>query len=351
YNFRSSSLTNSHATNSITNHKTYNVGIRAPNKAKVKPDRKGKHIMSQVPYNEPENSLLPNQRNRPENIYNLEQKVDALGAQLTLIEQTLNNLKKHLDEWCKACELEYFQSNFDKWTSGNKVIDAFIQETQLLATTKFHFLEWIPYSSLTNIKYIDKGGFGDVYSANWVDGPRKKWCADKNDWGRYSNVDVALKSLSKLKDEDFTTDLFEEVRIIVSFSQEIWSMLKSHLTSNNQVSGRFTTLRTYGMTRDPKSKAYMMVMTLADYGDLSAYLKKEFSTLSYIHKLEILYDIVTGICQIHKSGLVHRDLHSRNVMCQGIKNRSLGRGEINRFVIGDFGRAIPLKKDDNNDVC
>ncbi|CAG8849590.1 26018_t:CDS:1, partial [Racocetra persica] len=28
------SLTNSHATNSITNHKTYNVGIRAPNKAK-----------------------------------------------------------------------------------------------------------------------------------------------------------------------------------------------------------------------------------------------------------------------------------------------------------------------------
>ncbi|CAG8815719.1 13717_t:CDS:2, partial [Racocetra fulgida] len=128
-------------------------------------------------------------------------------------------------------------------------------------------------------------GFGDVYSANWVDGPRTKWSTEKNDWERYSNVDVALKSLSKLKDEDFTTELFEEV------------------------SGRFTTLRTFGMTRDPESKAYMMVMTLADYGDLSAYLKKEFSTLSYIHKLEILYDIATGICQIHKSGLVHRDLH------------------------------------------
>ncbi|CAG8785180.1 15839_t:CDS:1, partial [Cetraspora pellucida] len=125
--------------------------------------------------------------------------------------------------------------------------------------------------------------------------------------------------------------------------------LKSYLTSNNQVSGRSATLRTYGMTRDPKSKGYMMVMTLADYGDLSAYLKKEFSAFTYIHKLEILYDIATGICQIHESGLVHRDLHSRNVMCQGIKNRSLGRGENHRFVIGDFGRAIPPRNVDNND--
>ncbi|KAF0489000.1 serine/threonine protein kinase [Gigaspora margarita] len=58
------------------------------------------------------------------------------------------------DEWCEKCDREIFESNFPNWTSGNEVIDNFIKETQLSATTKFNFLEWIPFSSLTNIKYI-----------------------------------------------------------------------------------------------------------------------------------------------------------------------------------------------------
>ncbi|RIB28091.1 kinase-like domain-containing protein, partial [Gigaspora rosea] len=66
---------------------------------------------------------------------------------------------------------------------------------------------------------------------------------------------------------------------------------------------------------------------------------------TYTNKLEILYDIATGLTQIHESGLVHRDLHTKNVMCQGIKDRNLGRGEEFRFVIGDLGLAIPPKKD------
>ncbi|CAG8512177.1 18056_t:CDS:2 [Gigaspora rosea] len=103
----------------------------------------------------------------------------------------------------------------------------------------------------------------------------------------------SLKCLLELKEEDFTNELFKE--------------LKSHLISNDQVVGRFNILHTYGMTRDPNSKVYMMVMTLADDGDLSSYMKKHFSTLTFIRRLEILYDIATGLYQIHKSGLMHRD--------------------------------------------
>ncbi|CAG8614353.1 21565_t:CDS:2 [Racocetra persica] len=53
------------------------------------------------------------------------------------------------------------------------------------------------------------------------------------DWERYPNVDVTLKSLSNLKKEDITSDLFKELG-----------------------SDRFAALHTYSMTRDPKSKAY-----------------------------------------------------------------------------------------------
>ncbi|CAG8528090.1 326_t:CDS:2 [Cetraspora pellucida] len=77
-----------------------------------------------------------------------------------------------------------------------------------------------------------------------------------------------------------------------------------------------------------------MVMILADYEDLSAYLQKNFSTLTYIKKLKLLYDIAAGLIQVHKPGLVHHDLHCDNVICQGITDRSLGRGKEYRFIIG-----------------
>ncbi|KAF0488999.1 serine/threonine protein kinase [Gigaspora margarita] len=126
--------------------------------------------------------------------------------------------------------------------------------------------------------------------------------------------------------------------------------LKSHLMSNDQVVGRFNILRTYGMTRDPETKVYMIVMTLADDGDLSAYMKNHFSTLTFVKRLDILYDMATGLCQIHRSGLMHRDLHSGSVMCQRLRGRDPGRDEEYRFVIGDLGQATPPIKVNDNKV-
>ncbi|CAG8606625.1 15269_t:CDS:2, partial [Acaulospora morrowiae] len=229
--------------------------------------------------------------------------------------------KKVGEEWCEKCDRELFQSNFSSWTSGNEHIDAFIRETQLSATTRFNFLEWIPFDQLTEIERIGSGGFGEVFSARWIEGPRTKWNAEKSTWERYPNVKVALKSLIKLKEEDVTGDLFQELLL--------------HMKANTQVSGRINTLRTFGMSYDPEQKAYMIVMVLADEGDLGAYLKSNFSSLTYIKRLELLYDIASGLIQIHKSGLVHRDLHSGNVMCMRYKNEKENRDDY-RCVIGTW---------------
>ena len=76
--------------------------------------------------------------------------------------------------WCQQCNAKRFQQDFHKWTSGNKFIDKFIQESQLNAECYKHILEWIPYNRLTNVKYLDKGGFSTVYKAIWLDGPDRK---------------------------------------------------------------------------------------------------------------------------------------------------------------------------------
>ena len=44
--------------------------------------------------------------------------------------------------WCQSCNSKHFQQDFNKWTSGNKEIDEFIQKFQLNATRYEEVLEW-----------------------------------------------------------------------------------------------------------------------------------------------------------------------------------------------------------------
>src|SRR6266496_2257152 len=98
--------------------------------------------------------------------------------------------------WCKACNAKHFQQNFEKWTSGNVDIDKFIQESQLSANKSIYVIEWIPYDKFYDIEYIAKGGFGKVYRAILIDGKISSWDNKSQNWYRFNNVIVALKSLN-----------------------------------------------------------------------------------------------------------------------------------------------------------
>ena len=88
-----------------------------------------------------------------------------------------------------------FQQDFFNWTSGNKFIDKFIQESQLNAKSFNQILEWIPYNKFKSIEYLDEGGFSIVYKAIWLDGPIEY--KENNKWKRSKNKIVSLKSLNK----------------------------------------------------------------------------------------------------------------------------------------------------------
>ncbi|UZO03332.1 uncharacterized protein OCT59_023739 [Rhizophagus irregularis] len=61
--------------------------------------------------------------------------------------------------WCQSCNAKRFKDNFKNWTSGNKDIDEFIQQSQLNAVYHKKYLEWIPFEKFQNITYIAEGGF------------------------------------------------------------------------------------------------------------------------------------------------------------------------------------------------
>src|SRR5436190_7951905 len=54
-------------------------------------------------------------------------------------------------KWCQPCNSKHLQEDFNKWTSGNKEIDEFIQNFQLRATCRKELLEWIPYDKFENV--------------------------------------------------------------------------------------------------------------------------------------------------------------------------------------------------------
>ena len=108
--------------------------------------------------------------------------------------------------WCQSCNSKHFQQEFNKWTSGNKEIDEFIQKCQLNATSFYEILEWIPYDRFENIKYLAEGDFGIVYKAIWIDGDIKSW---QNGWHRFAKADVVLKCLKDSQNLD--TDILQEV--------------------------------------------------------------------------------------------------------------------------------------------
>ncbi|POG77704.1 kinase-like domain-containing protein [Rhizophagus irregularis DAOM 181602=DAOM 197198] len=195
------------------------------------------------------------------------------------------------------------QQNFKNWTSGNHKVDKFIQKTQLKVKYNSDILEWIEYDRFENVEYLAKGGFGTIYKAIWKDGWITNWDFENNNWIRskyycreYENFPVVLKCLHN--SQDITSDLLSEI--------ETHHMIYSKHVDN--------ITHCYGITKDPESRNFMMVMGYVINGSLRQHLNNNFNSTKWDEKLIILQSVAKGLACIHEYGLVHRDFHCGNIL-------------------------------------
>ncbi|GBC01626.1 hypothetical protein RclHR1_04270004 [Rhizophagus clarus] len=129
--------------------------------------------------------------------------------------------------WCQSCNAKRFKDNFKNWTSGNKDIDEFIQQSQLNAVHHSKCLEWIPFEKFQNINYVTEGGFGKIYSAERPEGYIEYWNIEKQMWHRneYNNK-YALKSLRN--SFDISSDFLNELQEIAKGLSDIHNAGKVH---------------------------------------------------------------------------------------------------------------------------
>uniref|UniRef100_U9U2Q7 Uncharacterized protein n=1 Tax=Rhizophagus irregularis (strain DAOM 181602 / DAOM 197198 / MUCL 43194) TaxID=747089 RepID=U9U2Q7_RHIID len=131
----------------------------------------------------------------------------------------------------KVCYAIYFQRNFESWTSGNDDINKFIQDAQLSAHNDLkETLEWIPYDRIYNIKYVEKI---HAYKANWIDGYINQWDNKSDNWKRKDkNMIITLISINNPNSLTIL-DFINEIKMDYEF---------------------------YGITQNPRTKHYMMVL-------------------------------------------------------------------------------------------
>src|SRR6266496_5288120 len=77
-------------------------------------------------------------------------------------------------------------------------------------------------------------------------------------------------------------------------------------------------IRLYGITQDPETKNYMMVLKYANDGSLRNYLDTSYNILSWKYIIHFFYSIATGLDKIHKNELIHRDLHVGNILIDNL---------------------------------
>jgi serine/threonine protein kinase len=72
----------------------------------------------------------------------------------------------------------------------------------------------------------------------------------------------------------------------------------------------------YGITKDPSSQDYMLILQYANMKSLndSTTLKNFSSSLSWTEKKELFQTIVQAIKLLHESNLIHKNLHLGNIL-------------------------------------
>src|SRR6266542_5105365 len=91
-------------------------------------------------------------------------------------------------------------------------------------------------------------------------------------------------------------------------------------------------IKIYGISQDPKTKNYIIVLQYAEGGNFNDWINKCYKKFDWNNRLRILYSIIIGLCEIHQKQMVHCDFHTGNILFKyGYVN------EYNDTYISDMG--------------
>ncbi|RGB29785.1 kinase-like domain-containing protein [Rhizophagus diaphanus] len=142
---------------------------------------------------------------------------------------------------------------------------------------KDKYIIFFEYNEFSNIVEIGRGSFGKVYKAELAN---TGLVALKSFVEEYSNIEK--DELNRI-DEEFVNEL------------NLLHEVDCHQNVNH-------------------SRSYILVLEYANEGNLRDYLINKFTSLEWKDKIQMALDITCGLKFLHSKEIIHRDLHSKNIL-------------------------------------
>ncbi|KAG9286019.1 hypothetical protein G9A89_022695 [Geosiphon pyriformis] len=173
--------------------------------------------------------------------------------------------------------------------------------SSLIDNGRINFYEWIPWERLSNINEIARGGFGMIYKATLIDGLINEYRINHHGEMKYERWRIGTEVAIKIIKTN-SSEVFKELNI------------QRAIIINNGGYSSTCISSIWGITQNVETFEYGIVMEFAKHGDMRKYLSTNFHSTSWKDKLQIASKIANGLENIHSSGMVHRDLHSDNIL-------------------------------------
>ncbi|GES95559.1 kinase-like domain-containing protein [Rhizophagus clarus] len=265
-----------------------------------------KQVTLKCPYNSQNitNDFLNEVKNNHLNVYGITQNPDTKEYIIVFQsghcekcgEQYINQTDANY-KWCKPCLINHLKNS----TSGIEKIDNLIQGMQSrIKSYNDIIFEWVPYDQFEDVTIIGKGGFATVYSAIWKDGPLNYDYLIKKEFVRKSGTKVALKCL--FNSQNLSNEFLNEIKA--------YSMRTSMFSAS--------ILKTHGISQNPITKDFIMVLEYAEGRSFDYWLKKNYEDFDWLTKIVVVRDIISGLKEIHQKQMVHCDFHIGNILFKDI---------------------------------
>ncbi|CAB5369351.1 unnamed protein product [Rhizophagus irregularis] len=133
-------------------------------------------------------------------------------------------------------------------------------------------------------------------------------------WCKPCQIDYLRKNFTNWSGNEKIDEFIKEMQLKVNNPNDMINEFINEIRAYSMNKCGSNIIKIYGISRDPKTKNYIIVLQYAEGGNFNDWINKCYKDFDWNNKLRTLYNIIFGLNEIHQKEMVHRDFHTGNIL-------------------------------------